>query len=123
MGLKKTIAVSGEVTTTDNTFTTVASYDLTDNCSFSINFSIVGRDDANSQMTSAQGCHRGRRVSGTITLVGSIVYLVTHNTGSDNGLSTTSSRVFITGNTIQLMVRGLTSRTIQWNGIMELTLN
>lgn len=117
MGQKKTIPITAEVTTTDNAWTTLATLAISANCVMMLkDIFVVGRDTVYAEMASARAEHRARRYSGALALVGNIVFLVTHNAGSDSNLATTNSRITVSGDNLLLQVRGVTGRTIAWYG-------
>jgi len=124
MGQKKIIPVSGEGSTSDAlSWVTVATCTVSVNCSIMItDIWVNGTLTSTSDIATAKAEHRAKRVGGTMTVVGSIVYLITHNTGSDASLRSTSSRITISGNDILLQVRGITG-AMTWYGGFTAILN
>lgn len=122
--LKKHISRHTPTSTTDGTtWTTIAYYTLDTNASYTIDKIWVVGKDASGNTASANGVHRGKRVSGTITLIGSLVDIVTILAGSDVALNTSSYRININGNDIQLQVRGVAATTIEWFGGFDIKIH
>jgi len=125
MGLRKILTIRPDAlpTTADaSTWTSLAEFTVNDNCSISIEWWILGRDTSGN-LTSANGNHRAKRVSAALSLVGSILYLLTINTGSDATLNTCAVRVNISGDIIQLQVKGKAATSIEWDGGMIIKQN
>jgi hypothetical protein len=55
--------------------------------------------------------------------VGSIVNILTFNTGSDTALRNCEARINISGDIIQLQVKGIASTTITWVGGFKVKAN
>ena len=124
MGLKKIIPASGEGSTSDAlSWVTLATLTVDADCSILIkDIWVNGTLTSNGDTATALAVHRANRVSGTLAVIGSIVYLVTHNTGSDSSLRNTASRISISGNDILLQVRGITG-AMTWYGGFTAVLN
>lgn len=125
MGLKTTIPIRGEGSTTDGTnWIIIASYPLLSDCSFELSDIFLIGKTTNGTVGETGYCkalHRGKRISGSISLIGAPVFLVTFGTGSDTALNSCSMRIFIDNGfpaypRIQLQVRGVVSRNIDWYG-------
>lgn len=129
MGLKTIHTVTGEVSTADNIWTTVATYTVPSDCSIRITEIFgVGRTTNGTvgEIAYGEATHRAKRVSGTLTLVGSIVFITTFNTGSDTAVKSCSLQVIVSGSNLLLQVRGIGSpsaRDIDWYGGFTVTLN
>lgn len=115
------VTIKGTVSTTDGaTWVTLASYTLSSNAVASIkNISVIGKDGAGN-MAEAQGTQRVKRVSGTLSAVGSLVDLITMIVGSDVALNTSAYRINISGDVIQLQVKGVAATTIEWMGSADI---
>lgn len=110
-------------TTDGTTWVTIAYYTLDSNASFSIDkIWVVGKDGSGNTAT-ANGSHRGKRVSGTVSAIGSLTTLVTMVTGSDVALSTSDYRINISGNDIQLQVKGVAATVIEWFGGFDIKIH
>ena len=122
---KKQIPVSGTNTTTDNvTWVTIATATVSVDASIPIkDIWVSGRNTANGASAYAEANHRGKRVSGTLSLIGSIVFYITFNTGSDAAMSVCDARINVSGNDLQLQVTGVVSTTIEWYGGFTVVLN
>lgn len=124
MGLKTTIPIRGEGSTVGTGWTTIAEYSLLQDCSFEIaDIFLIGKTSNGvvGQTAYCKALHRGKRVSGNISLVGAPVYLVTFSTGSESPLSTCAMQIIINGifpefPRIELQVWGVLSRNIDWYG-------
>ena len=103
-------------TTDGTTWVTIAYYTLATNASYTIDKIWVIGKDASGNTATANGSHRGKRVSGTHALVGSAVDIVTILAGSDAALSTSAYRINNSGDDIQLQVKGVAATTIEWFG-------
>lgn len=122
--LKTTIPVSAEVVTTDANWTNVASCTISTDSSFLISdIFLVGKALTTTpgspfmgDTAFAKAIHRGKRYSGTLSLVGSIVNILTFATGSDTALTTCSLQIIVSGSTVILQVKGITAKTIEWYG-------
>jgi hypothetical protein len=114
----------GTVSTSDGvTWTTLASYTLASNASFSIRNIIALGKDGSGNTAEVQGTQRGKRVSGTITMVGSLVDLVTALVGSDVVLNTSAYRININGDIIELQVKGVALTNIDWIGSFDIMIH
>jgi len=103
-------------TTDGTTWVRIAYYTLDSNASYSINTIWVLGKDGSGNTATATGSTRGKRVSGTITLIGTLTSFVTMAAGSDVVLNTSDFRINISGDDIQLQVRGVAATTIEWFG-------
>lgn len=122
MSLKTITPVTGVVSTTNDTWTTIASCNISQNCTVGIkDIFVVSRstDAPVGEMAFATAMHRAKRVGGVLSLVGSLLYIMTFNTGSDNSLKSCALQLTVTGNSLNLQVRGIggdTPRNIDWYG-------
>lgn len=127
MGLKTSIPVRFEATTTDGTtYVPVASFSFPTNCSFILDDIFLLGKTTNGTVGEtgyAKAIHRGKvTTSGGIALVGAPVYVVTFPTGSEYPMVSCVLRVTATQGLgaiapfITLEVRGLTGRNISWYG-------
>lgn len=125
MAIKKEIIYKkGGTTTSDNsTWTTIATVPMTANGVASILWKALGRDTSSGRCAHSYGSHQADRISGTLALAENIVVLVTFNTGSHSSLRSCTVRITISGNDILLQVRGVTGRTIEWYGKLEVLMN
>lgn len=132
MGLKTTLPVFREVSTTDGTWTTVAEYAVQNNCSFELEIFLLGKT-TNGTLGETAYCkalHRGKRTtSGGLSLIGQPVYLVTFTTGSDTAVNGCVMLVALNPGigaippSIQLQVRGVASRSIDWYGGFKIVMH
>lgn len=107
-------------TTDAVTWVTIAYYTLSDNAAFDITrVWVLGKDGAGN-IAKAQGTHAGLRAAGTISAVGSLIDLVTMLLGSSAALNTSAYRINISGDDIQLQVKGVAATTIEWFGGFEI---
>lgn len=121
--LKQIHNVKGVTSTTDGTtWTTVATYTLTTNATIQIEVWLVGKDSTG-KVATAKSIQSLERIGGASTLIGSIVDLLTFAAGSNALLTTSSLRINLSGDDIQLQVRGVAATTIEWMGRMELRIN
>ena len=121
--LKQIHNAKGTTSTTDGTtWVTVASYPLSTNATTMLETWLVGKDSTGKVATnkSVQGLER---ISGTNTLIGSIVDILTFALGSNAALVTCASRLNISGDNIQLQVKGVAATTIEWMGGFEIKIN
>lgn len=122
--LKITTEVSKETVTTDANWTDVASCDISSDCGFLIkDIFLVGKALTTTvgspfmgDVAFAQGAHRGKRYSGTVSLSGNIVNILTFNTGSSAALSTCAYQMVVSGTTVVLQVKGIAAKVIEWYG-------
>lgn len=114
----------GIVSTTDGTtWVTLCSYTLTENCSFVLpNIHVIGKDGSGNTAV-AIGMNTGKRVSGIITQILGISSLISMASGSDVVLATSDYRINVSGNDIQLQVKGVSATTIEWQGYFEISIN
>lgn len=113
---------TGVATTDGTTWTTVCSLTIPANCVFMVSGDVLGKDSSGN-VVSAKGQRPGRRVSGVTSLVASLIDLVSILLGSDAVLSTSSYRINVSGDDIQLQVKGVALTTITWDGKLFLWLN
>lgn len=119
MGLKTITPVSGEVNTTNDTWTTVASCVVGADCSFLIKDIFASGRATNGtvgETAVATAIHRGKRVSGVLTLKGFILFILTFTTGSDSSLVDCDMQIVISGTSVLLQVKGIAARNISWYG-------
>lgn len=84
---------------------------------------VLGRNTATGAVANAEGRQRGKRVSGTLSLVGSLIDLVTMILGSDAALNTSDYRITVSGTTLTLEVKGVAATTIEWQGELTCEIN
>jgi hypothetical protein len=127
MGLKTIQSVSGEVSTTDDsTWVTIATFSVASNCSIRITEIFALGKTSNGtvgQHAYAEAVHRAKKVAGVLTVQGSIVFIMTFNTGSDPALNTCAMQIVASGGDLLLQVKGMPSRNIDWYGGFTVTLN
>lgn len=113
------IPVTGTVGTTSGStaFVDLATYTIPSDCSFLISDIFVIGKGPSGETATAKAEHRGKQVSGTASLVGNIVNIVTFNTGSDTALAATSSiQMTITGSILSLQVKTTAALNVTWYG-------
>lgn len=121
--LKQIHKCKGVASTTDAvTWTTISSYTLSTNCAVQLESWLVGKDSSG-RVASATAVQALERISGTSSLIGSIVPLLTFTAGSNALLTTAAQRFNISGSTIQLQVTGVAATTIEWMGGFEIRIN
>lgn len=132
MGLKSIIPVSAEVSTASgfNGVTNLVSCNVPSDCDFIINdIFIVGRTTSGTigQIGSATAVWKGKRVSGTVSTVGSIVYLMTFTTGSESGHPFASCQIqfSVTGTNLFMNIRTPSTlvQNVDWYGGFTLIMN
>lgn len=115
--LRKIESVIGTGSTTDaTTWVTIATFTLATDASFSITEIWAVGKDASGNTATIIGSHRGKRVAGVISLIGSLIDLITMIQGSDVVLNTSAYRININGNDIQLQTKGVAATTIECLG-------
>lgn len=118
------IPVTGTLTTTDTEWVTVATCAIPSDCSILINdIFIIGRKTSDGATASAAALHRAKRVSSTLSLVGSIVMLLTVTSGSESGFNSHQVRIQVSGDDLQLQVQPGTADQIDWYGGFTAILN
>jgi len=121
--LKQLHSAKGTAQTTDGTtWTTVATYTLATNATAIIETWVVGKDTTG-KVATARSVQGLERISGTNTLIGTIVNLLTFAAGSNAALVTCASRLNISGNDIQFQVTGVAATTIDWMGGFDIKIN
>jgi hypothetical protein len=126
MGQKKKIRVSGEaVTSNGTTWVNLAQLTISSpaDCGIILTDAVVSGTMSTGAAGMAKFEHRAKRVSGVMSLVGSIVYLVTHNTGSDTTVQGSASRFLVSGDVIYLQVRGPSVINVNWYGEFTAIIN
>jgi hypothetical protein len=129
MGLKTIHSVSGEVNTTNDTWTNIATYTVSTDCNIIITDIFSQGKTTNGTVgegANATAIHRAKRVGGVLALMGSIVFVLTFNTGSDTAVKACSMQVVVSGNDLVLQVKGIgggTPRNISWYGGFTVILN
>lgn len=115
---------TGVVTTTDGTTSTPVclSAALPNGSTFTIEAYLQGRDAAGN-IASTQLSHRGKVVSGTAALVGSLTGIVSFATGSDTILATSTALIDISAGAARLNVTGVAATTIEWFGELYIRVN
>lgn len=121
--LKQLHNAKGVVQTTDGTtWTTISSYTLSTNATVSIKTWLLGKDSTG-KVAVSEGIQSLERIAGTPTLIGSVVELLTFALGSNATLTTCAQRLNLSGDIIQLQVKGVAATTIDWQGKMDLFIN
>ena len=132
MGLKTIIPVSGEVSTASgfNGVTSLVSCNVPADCTFIISdIFIVGRTTSGTigQVGSSTAIWKGKRVSGTVSTVGSILYLMTFTTGSEAGHPFGSCQIqfSVTGTNLFMNIRtpATLNQNVDWYGGFTLIMN
>lgn len=129
MGQKKIIPVTGEVSTTNDTWTTIATCAIPVDCNVLVErVFATGRATNGTVGEVANGIavHRFKRVGGVLSPVGSIVYILTFTTGSDSALASCSMQLLASGSNLLLQVKGIgggSPRNIDWYGGFTVILN
>lgn len=126
MGLKTIHSVTNEVSTSDDNWTTVATYAVTTDCNILIrDIFVQGRatNGTAGETANATAEHRGKRVGGVLTLVQNILFILSFVTGSDAALISCDLQVVTSGNNITLQVKGIAGRNIVWYGGFTVILN
>ncbi len=126
MGLKIIQSTSGEVTTSDDTWTTVASYTVSSDCSIRISeIFALGRATNGTVGETAYGeaMHSAKRVGGVLTLIRQLIYIMTFLSKSDSSLASCELQMVVSGNNLLLQVKGIAARNISWYGGFTVTLN
>lgn len=114
---QKKIPVEAPLITTSTDWATVATCEVNENASVLIkDIWVLGRKTSNGNLASALAEHRAKRVSGTLSLVGSILMLLTFTSGSDSGFNSHQVRIQVSGDTLQLQVSPSTTDEIVWYG-------
>ena len=115
--------IPGEVQTTNATITTVvATGTIPDNTVVSFTVDYIGRSAAGA-IAHATVTGSAKRVSGTLTIVGTPVALLTFVAGSDAALSTSVATVDSSSNTIRARIQGIAATTIDWLATIDLVIN
>ncbi len=127
MGLKTSVTVFSEASTSTNAWTTVAAYAIESACSFEIdNITLIGRATSGTigELAYCKALHRGKKIGASDPVtVGQPVYLVTFATGSDTSLNTCQMRIYFIGNTVRLQVSAINGRNIDWYGGFTIVMN
>lgn len=125
MAIKKEITYKkGGTTTTDHTtWTTIATVPMAANGVASILWRALGRDTTSGKLAHSYGSHQANRIAGTLALAENILILLTFTSGSDITLRLCTVRINISGDDIQLQVRGAGALTIEWYGKLEVLMN
>ena len=122
--IKKTIPVSGDVTSSDTDWVTIATCTIDDDCSLLIdNIWIVGRSNVDGSTSTAKALHKAKRVSSTLSLVGSILMLLTVSNGSESGFNSHQLRINVNSDDLELQVLPGTTDSIDWRGGFTAILN
>lgn len=109
-------------TTDGTTWVTIATYTLTSNATAQIETWLVGKDSTG-KVASAKSVQAFERIGGVAVLVGSLVDLLTFAAGSNALLTSCACRINLSGDDIQLQVKGITLTTIEWMGKIEIRIN
>lgn len=115
----------GVVSTTDaaTAATVCASDTIPDSTAVLIEVHLVGRNTSTGGIASTQFVVPAKRVSGTLTVVGSIASLLPFAAGSDAALASCAAAIDVSSNTLRLRVNGVVATTIEWLGSMRLYIN
>lgn len=117
-------SVSGLVTTTDATVTTLASFTLANNGCYSINVELIGKDTISGKSIKGVKGTTFERISGTTTqvatsLVDIIVTLISDAVNNAGATWTINN----SGDVIQVRVTGNVGRTIDWQCRLDIQMN
>lgn len=126
MGLRTIHSATNEVNTTNDSWTTLATYTVSTDCSILIRDIFVQGRTTNGtvgEVANATAEHRGKRVAGVLTLVQNILFILSFPTGADASLITCDLQVVTSGNNILLQVKGIAGRNISWYGGFTVILN
>ena len=126
MGLKTIHSVTNEVNTTNDSWTTVATYTIATDCNILITDIFAQGKATNGtpgEAANATAEHRAKRVGGVLTLIQSILFVLSFPTGSDASLVTCDLQIITSGNNILLQVKGIAGRNISWYGGFTVILN
>ena len=123
--LNRRLLFHGIVTTTDAaTQTTVAATDtIPDGSTVLVMVHVLGRNTSNGAVASSIQTVPAKRVSGTLSIVGSQVVILTFAAGSDAALNTSTLTIDASSNTIRARVNGVAATTIDWVARIELLIN
>ena len=103
--------LTGNVTTTDATQTTLATYTIANGSSVSAEADVIGKDGSGNTVVAKQ-LAAAKQPSGTASIVGSVVNLVT--TITDAALIGASVTIDASGATVRVRVTGKLATTIEW---------
>ena len=121
-GQKQYPKVQGGIETTDATVTTLVSYTISSNSVGEVDFSLTGRDNVSGEIIHGRKVVKFKRVSGTLSVVSSIIDLITTTIDGTNMLTATWT-VDVSGDDIRVRVTGVVGRTIHWQGYGKLIIN
>lgn len=71
---------------------------------------------ANGKPATARASQAVQNISGTVTLIGSAIGLLTFAQGSDATLTTCALSTAVSGTSVQLKVTGVAATTVNWDG-------
>ena len=117
------IPTTGDTTTPGagagwGSYTNVATCTISSDCSFMVDdIFLIGKGPSGETAT-AKAVHRGKRVSGTSTLIGNFYFILPFSAGSDTSVNSCTARLIISGTSLILQVQAPTSIavTMTWYG-------
>lgn len=121
-GQKEFPQIQGVVETTDATVTTLCSVTISNNSVGELEMHIAGRDNVSGEILHGVRILKFKRVSGTLSAVGSLIDLVAISIDGTNMLTATWT-MDINSNDIRVRVTGVVGRTIHWQGYGKLIIN
>lgn len=122
IGQKTYQKIHGGVETTDATVTTLTSYTVSANSVGEVEFRLTARDNVSGEILQGRKVVKFKRVSGTLSIVSSVIDLITTTIDGTNML-TASWTLDVSSDDIRVRVTGVVGRTIHWQGIGEIILN
>lgn len=99
-------------------WTDVATCTVSSDCSFIVDdIFLIGKGPSGETAT-IKSVHRGKRVSGTTTLIGNIINITTFPSASDTSINSCTARMLVSGTSLILQVQAPTSITVNitWYG-------
>lgn len=116
--------VPGESTTTDaaTVTTVVATATIPDASVVSFTVDYLGRAESGA-VAHATLTGSAKRVSGTLSIVGTPVPLLTFANGSDAALATCAATIDANSNTIRARIQGIALTTIDWFATIQSVVN
>lgn len=112
------------VETTNATVTTPTggTYTVSTNSVGEAEIHVVGRDNVSGEILHGVKIAKFKRVSGTLSVVGSLIDLVTLSIDGTNMLTATWT-IDVSGDDIRVRVTGVVGRTIHWQGYGMIIVN
>lgn len=112
---------SVQSTTDAATTTTIGSFTVPSNGSYHIEARVTGRNTANGDTVSAVVAGRFKRVSGTLSIIGTILSISA--LGGDAGLTTCVVSIDTNSDDIRVRATGVIATTIEWFTDMQIWIN